>query len=228
MTGYSHSSFDVDDRTASGESDNYHLGIYGGSQMGRLGLRAGAAYTWHDISTGRSVAFSSFADKLTADYDAGTFQAFGEAGYRIDRATASFEPFSNPAYVSLHTGGVTEEGGAAALTSTGQTTDNIFTTLGIHASTAVALGGTKATARGIVGWRHTFGDTTPLATQAFAFAAGNPFTVAGVPIARDAAVLEAGLDFAISDNATLVVSYIGQFGSNAGDNGAKANLSVRF
>ena len=84
------------------------------------------------------------------------------------------------------------------------------------------------TARGMVGWRHAFGDIMPLATQAFAFAAANSFTIAGVAIAKDADVLEASLDFAISDNATLGLSYSGQFGAHATDNGAKANLSVRF
>ncbi|MGN6143207.1 MAG: autotransporter outer membrane beta-barrel domain-containing protein [Mesorhizobium sp.] len=64
--------------------------------------------------------------------------------------------------------------------------------------------------------------------RAFAFAGANSFTIAGVPIAKDAAVLEAGLDFAISERATLGLSYSGQFGSHATDNGAKANLSVRF
>jgi len=228
MTGYSHSSFDVDGRASSGSSDSYHLGLYGGTEMGALGLRSGLAYSWHDIRTARSAAFPGFADSLSADYDAGTLQAFGEAGYRIDTASASFEPFANLAYVSLHTDGFTEKGGAAALTSAGRTTDTTFTTLGIRASTGFDLGGMTATARGMVGWRHAFGDTTPLATPAFAFAAANSFTIAGVPIAKDAAVLEAGLDFAISDRATLSLSYTGQFGAHATDNGAKANLSVRF
>ncbi|MGN6772489.1 MAG: autotransporter outer membrane beta-barrel domain-containing protein, partial [Rhizobiaceae bacterium] len=222
MTGYSHSSFDVDGRASSGSSDSYHLGLYGGTEMGALGLRSGLAYSWHDISTARSVAFPGFADSLSADYNAGTFQAFGEAGYRIDTASASFEPFANLAYVSLHTDSFAEKGGAAALTSAGQTTDTTFTTLGVRASTGFDLGGMTATARGMVGWRHAFGDTTPLATPAFAFAGANSFTIAGVPIAKDAAVLEAGLDFAISDRATLGLSYSGQFGSNATDNGAKA------
>ncbi len=226
MTGYSHSSFDVDGRASSGSSDNYHLGVYGGTEMGALGLRAGAAYTWHAVKTARSIAFPGFADSLSADYDAGTFQAFGEAGYRIDTVSASFEPFANLAYVNLHTGAFTEKGGAAALTSASQTTDTTFTTLGIRASTGLDLGTMKATARGMVGWRHAFGDTTPLASQAFAGASA--FTVAGTPIAKDAAVLEAGLDFALSDSATLGLSYTGQLAAHAHDHGAKASLSVRF
>jgi outer membrane autotransporter protein len=226
MTGYSHSSFDVDGRSSSGSSDNYHLGLYGGTQMGALGFRSGVAYTWHQVSTGRSVSFPGFADSLSADYDAGTFQAFGEAGYRIDTATASFEPFANLAYVNLHTDAFTETGGAAALTSPSQTTDTTFTTLGLRASTGFDLGGMKATARGMIGWRHAFGDTIPTAINAFA--GGDAFTVAGVPIAKDAAVMEAGLDFAVSDNAMLGISYTGQISSHASSNGAKADLSVRF
>lgn len=63
------------------------------------------------ISTGRSVAFPGFVDSLTAGYSAGTFQAFGEAGYRIDKVTASFEPFANLAYVNLHTDGAPRRAG---------------------------------------------------------------------------------------------------------------------
>lgn len=40
--------------------------------------------------------------------------------------------------------------------------------------------------------------------------------------------MEAGLDFAVSDNAMLGISYTGQISSHARSNGAKADLSVRF
>ena len=57
IAGYSRNSFNASDRSSSGTSDNYHLGLYGGTQWpvasGKLGLRAGLAYTWHDIGTRR-------------------------------------------------------------------------------------------------------------------------------------------------------------------------------
>ncbi|MGN6769612.1 MAG: autotransporter domain-containing protein, partial [Rhizobiaceae bacterium] len=136
LTGYSHSTFDVDGRASSGSSDNYHLGLYAGGKWNALRLSGGLAYTWHDIETGRSVALPGFSDSLTGDYGAGTFQAFGEAGYKIGMGAASFEPFANLAYVSLHTDGFTEKGGVAALHVRGGTTDTTFTTLGIHLSSA--------------------------------------------------------------------------------------------
>jgi subtilase-type serine protease len=226
MAGYSHSSFHADGRSSSGSSDNYHLGLYGGTQWRALSLRSGLAYSWHDIETSRSVAMPGFADGLSGDYDAGTFQAFGELGYRIDTRVAAFEPFANLAYVNLKTDGFNEDGGAAALSSHSDTTGTTFTTLGLRASSSFTLGTMTATARGTLGWRHAYGDITPTATHAFA--GGDAFTVAGVPIAKDSAVIEAGLDLTMTEAATLGLSYQGQFGSGVQQNGFNAKLAVKF
>lgn len=224
--GYGHSSFDADDRDSSGKRDSYHLGLYGGTNWGAIAFRSGAAYSWSSISTRRSVAFNGFADQLSADYDAGTAQVFGELAYKADAGRFKFEPFANLAYVSVHSDGFTETGGAAAATSASTNNDATFTTLGLRGATDFALGGIDATARGMLGWRHAFGDVTP--TSVFAFAGGDQFTIAGVPIARDAAVIEAGLDLNMSANATLGLSYTGQFGSGTVDQGAKVDLGVKF
>ncbi|WP_202327022.1 autotransporter domain-containing protein [Mesorhizobium sp. 113-3-9] len=224
--GYSRTSFNADDRASSGDSDNYHLGLYGGTNWGAIAFRTGAAYTWHRISTSRSVAFQGFTDSLSADYDAATAQAFGELAYKTDAGPFAFEPFANLAYVNLHTDGFAESGGTAALTSGSSSSDATFTTLGVRASTDVTIGGVAATARGMFGWRHAYGEVTPLST--FAFAGGDDFTIAGVPIARDAMLVEAGFDVQLARNATLGLSYAGQFGPDAFDNGFKANLGIKF
>ncbi len=227
VAGYSRSHFEVKDRHSSGTSDNYHLGLYAGANWGALALRTGAAYTWHDIETNRAVSFPSFNDRLKGDYGAGTTQLFGELAYGFAMGATRFEPFANLAYVNLHTDGFRERGGAAALAGTAADTDAVFATLGLRASTTFTLGGAALTAKGMLGWRHAFGDATPLATLRFA-GGGSPFGIGGVPIARNAAVIEAGLDYAISPNASLGISYGGQFGSGLADHSAKANLHVRF
>ncbi|MFE0017758.1 autotransporter domain-containing protein [Mesorhizobium sp. NPDC059054] len=223
-TGYSHTSFSTE--RGSGSSDNYHLGLYAGTQRGNLGFRSGLAYTWHDIQTSRSISIPGFADSASSERDAGTFQAFGELGYRIDTPVAAFEPFANLAYVNLRTDGFTETGGAAALTGQGETTDSTFTTLGLRASTAFPLGATNATVRGMLGWRHAYGAVAPASTHAFA--TGDAFTISGVPIARDSALVEAGLDLDLTDSATLGIAYQGQFGSGVEQNGLTARFAVRF
>lgn len=231
LGGYSRSTFKVGERQSSGSSDNYHLGLYGGTQWGSLAFRSGAVYSWHELGTSRSVAFPGFSDTLTATYSARTAQVFGELGYRLDAGSTplgvlSFEPFANLAYVSLDTGSFREKGGAAALFGTGDTSGVTFTTLGLRAATQVALDSMPLTARGTLGWRHAFGDTTPLAF--ISFAGGSPFTVAGVPIAGDAAIVEAGLDLNLTPNAALGLSYAGQFGASLTDQSLKGTLQVRF
>jgi outer membrane autotransporter protein len=226
LAGYSHSSFKVDDRRSSASSDNYHLGIYGGTQLGALSLRSGLAYTWSEIDTSRQVAFPAFTDSLTGSYRAGTTQLFGELGYGIKAGSVAFEPFANLAYVNVHSNGFAEQGGASALTVHSGSNDNTLTTLGIRAATDFDIGAAKATVRGMIGWRHAYGDVTPTVSQAFT--GSNAFTIAGAPIAKDAAVIEAGLDFAIAPQATLGVSYHGQVGSKASDHGVRADLNVKF
>jgi subtilase-type serine protease len=226
LAGYSHTSFEVDDRLSSGSSDNYHLGAYAGTQWGKLGFRSGLAYTWHRLDTDRSVAFPGFPDSLSSDYDAGTFQAFGELGYRVDTPMVAFEPYGNLAYAHLKTDGFREEGGASALNGRGESSDTTFTTLGLRASADFQLGAMPVIARGGIGWRHAFGDVTPEAT--LAFAGGDAFAVMGTPVAKDAALVEAGFDVTLTQNATLGLAYQGQIASDAQEHGFNAKLDVRL
>ena len=163
---------------------------------------------------------------MSASYSARTGQVFGEAGYTFDTGAVSFEPFANLAYVHLSTDGYTETGGAAALSGGGSSMGTTFTTIGLRAGTEVSLGESTARLSGSAGWRHAFGDAAPTATHAFA--GGSPFTVAGVPIARDAFVLDLGASINLTPDATLGLTYGGQFGSGFADQSLKANLAVQF
>ncbi len=211
---------------SSATSDNYHLGIYAGGRWGEASLRTGAAYSWHDIETNRTVSFPGVTDSLNADYSAGTGQVFGEFAYAFKAGSVDLEPFANLAYVHLNRDGFVERGGAAALFGKDASQDTTFTTLGLRAASSFDLGGVPATARGTVGWRHAFGDTLPLSLNGFSPA--STFVIAGVPIAENTAVLEAGLDFAVAPEATLGLTYTGQFGGGVSDQSVKANLRVKF
>jgi outer membrane autotransporter protein len=172
------------------------------------------------------VNFPGFSDHLSADYHAGATQIFSDLGYRIDADRVALEPFANLAYLNLDTDGFTEHGGAAALTGQGNSTNTFFSTLGVRASTTFELGNADILARGSLGWRHAFADTTPIST--LAFAGGPQFNIAGVPIAGDAAVIDAGLDFDIGKGATLGISYGGQFSNDAIDQSVSGKFSLVF
>ncbi|KWN71146.1 hypothetical protein WM24_04580 [Burkholderia ubonensis] len=119
-------------------------------------------------------------------------------------------------------------GRARALRAGGETTHSSFSTLGLRAASppgSIASG--TFTARGTVGWRHAFGNTRP--SSAFAFASGgSPFSVVGVPIARDSAVLEVGVDAAVTKNLSLGLSYSGQIGGSISDHALYGNLLWKF
>ncbi|MBZ4175434.1 autotransporter domain-containing protein, partial [Escherichia fergusonii] len=132
----------------------------------------------------------------SAKFNAHTAQVFGELGYRIDTNRVAFEPFVNLAYVNFKHDAFAETGGAAALIGSKTDTDDTFTTLGVRASSDFMLGTVTTAARGMLGWRHAFGDTVPHSNLAFTGSAA--FDISGVAIAKDALVLEAGLDFKLS------------------------------
>lgn len=232
LGGYSHSTFQISDRASSGSNENYHLGLYGGTYWGDLAFRSGAAYTWTKLDTSRSVVFPGFSDSLKAGYNARTAQVFGEFGYTINASktpfgTTTFEPFANLAYVNLTTDAFRESGGVAALSGSGSDSGVTFTTLGLRGATQIITGkGTQFTARGMAGWRHAYGDVTPASTMSFV--GSSPFVVAGLPIAQDAAVFEAGVEFNLAKGTMLGLSYGGQFARSFADQSVKGAFRIQF
>ncbi|HWK64894.1 MAG TPA: autotransporter domain-containing protein [Rhizobiaceae bacterium] len=230
LAGYGHSSFQADGRTSSADVDSYTVALYAGTELGRfgmgdLGLRFGAAHAWHEIDSARNIAFPGFAGRSDASYEARSTQLFGELGYTVQSGGVSFEPFANLAYVALSSDGYGENG-SAGLRGFGDDSDLTYTTLGVRAATALDIAGMTGSLHGTLGWRHSFSDAVPLATHAFA--GGDAFTVAGVPIARNVAVLEAGFELELQAGARLGMAYQGQFGSGARQNGFNAKLAVSF
>ena len=226
--GYSHSSYDADRRRSSATVDSYHLAAYGGVQLGNVGVRVGAAQSWHDVDTKRSVSIAGFSDRTSAAYNAWTTQVFGEVGYGFDVGGVGLEPFAGVAYANLHTDEFRERGGDAALRGDERDRDIGYSTLGLRATTSVPVSETMTLGlNGMVGWRHAYGDVTPSAVLGFA-AGGSAFKIEGAPIARDAAVVEAGLSLGITETASVGLSYSGQLADDAEDHGVTANLTVRF
>ncbi|WKW50520.1 autotransporter outer membrane beta-barrel domain-containing protein [Rhodomicrobium lacus] len=231
LSGYSHSTYKASEVASSGSSENYHFGLYGGGAWGPVALRVGGSFTISDISLSRGVAFTGYTDRLKADYQAVTGQVFGEVGYSLGAVATPagaivVEPFAGLAFVNVHSDAFNESGGAAALAARSGDTGVGYSTLGVHLSRDFALGGSGLTAKGSFGWRHAFGDVTP--TSTFAFSGGDAFTVAGSPISRDVAFVEAGLGTAVSSNVTVGVSYVGQFGDRSDDNGVRGTVVWKF
>lgn len=211
----------------SADVDSGHMAAYGGWGLGALALRGGAAFAVHTIDTDRSILFTGFADRARADYQATTGQVFGEVGWGTRVGTVAVEPFAGAAWIHWGTTGFREAGGAAALAGGSNSVEVGTTTLGLRAATTVLLGDRILVPRASLAWQHAYGDVTPALGLSFQ-STGAGFTVAGVPIAQDALLAEAGLDLVLSPNASIGVSYAGQIADNVQDHSAKGRFAWRF
>ena len=226
-TGASFSNVNVDARYSSAEVESYTLGGYAGGMAGGFALRGGGMWAWSDVDTSRAVLFPGFYERQKASYDADTGQVFGEVAYPTQVGRMAVEPFGGLAYVSVDTGSFKEHGGSLASLRGGTDQDVCYSTLGMRAASTMQFGGMEITPHLSAAWQHTFGDLTPDAALAFA-TTGIGFGADGVPLAQDTALLDAGLDFALSENTTAGMSYTGQFGDGVQDNGVKGRFTWWF
>lgn len=76
------------------------------------------------------------------------------------------------------------------------------------------------------GWRRALGDRMPLA--GVTFEGSEPFSVRGLRVAKNAAVLEAGLGLDLSSRARLEVAYGGVISSTGQSHSGRATFSLAF
>ncbi len=222
--GYGTSEFRTSNATHKAES--YQAG---GSLLGSYGpvsIQLGTAYGWHAIASQRHVAFGSLRQLLGDNYDARTFQAFGQLGVKGSIGGIDLQPFVGLAHVALFDSGVNEHGGAAALHGGGNGFDATYGSLGLKARIGWDLGGTRLSLDGSAAARRVFGDRVPGID--LAFAGGSAFQAHGIPLDRSSAAVDLGLALDLSEHIRLGVSYTGTYADRSSDHGARAQLSWRF
>ncbi|NYT44968.1 autotransporter domain-containing protein [Alcaligenaceae bacterium] len=211
---------------------SYTATVYGGNQWaagnGQVNFLAGAGYTRHNIDSRRSINVGG-SQTLKADYHANTVQLFTELGYAMPVGQVStIEPYAGVAWSSQRTKDFTETGGSAALHGKGQTDDVTTLTLGLRGTTLMAVGQHDARLSAGLGWRHASGDVNANRTMSFVQGGGAAFTVAGAPIAKNAAVVDLGAEVDVGKNAAMGLAYSGQFGNGSTDSTGSLYLKVRF
>ena len=227
LFGYTGANASASARGSSANMDTAHFGAYGGTGWGAWRLRTGGEFAWNEISSNRSIAFPGFTDSATATHGVDEGQVFGELGYGVGFGQIAAEPFGGLAVATLHTNGFSESGGTAALNGTSDSDTLGYSTFGARAATTLDWSGMALTPRVSAAWQHAIGDVTPTAALSFQ-TIGSAFTVAGVPVARDAALVNAGADLALSDHATLGIAYVGQLSGRNQDNSVFGTFNWRF
>jgi fibronectin-binding autotransporter adhesin len=226
--GYTNSSASVNARASSASIDTAYFAGYTGTSFGPLNFRSGAAYAWHTIATNRSVMFPGFSEQASAHYNAQEGQVFGELGYGMSFGDIAAEPFAGVAWLHLSTDGFTETGGVSALGGASGSDDVGYSTLGARwASNYLMANGMMLMPRASLAWQHAFAALTPTTTLTLRNT-GAAFGIWGVPIARDAALIEAGGDLQLSAQTKVGIFYVGQLATNAQDHSVKGNFTWRF
>jgi len=229
--GYTGSHNSVDDVSSRMSVDSYTATVFGGKNFeagpGHFRFMAGAAYTWHEIDSKRNIAIGSLNQRLESSYNASSTQVFTELGYKLPLGDAyAIEPFAGVAWNQVRTRDFQESGGTAALHGEGSTDDVTSTTLGLRGAMLIGTDDAPGRLTATLGWRHAMGDVKP--AQKLAFEGGSTFTVSGVPIARDAAVLGLGAEVSITRNTTAGVAYDAQFGGGNRQQAGMFKLMTRF
>jgi outer membrane autotransporter protein len=228
MGGYTRTNLNVDALASSGGIDSAQLGAYAGLTVGAFHLRGGASASFDTINTSRTIAFPGFAENAHAQFNGTTGQVFGEFAYSVAINQVAIEPFAGLAYVRVHDGGFLESGGLAALSGSASNDTIGYSSLGMRVGTYFTLeNGTVLVPHAAVSWQHAFGDVTPTAALAFQ-STGAAFSVAGVPIAVDSALVEGGIDWRLTSQIKLGIGYQGELAKHAETQMAKGNFTWNF
>ncbi len=217
---------------ADANSENVDLALYAGGRFDSgIGLRAGIARSWNDLSTVRGVSFPGFFDTVSASYDARTSQAFAETSYALDftapgSGTLRLEPFAGFAFVNVATDSFQETGGAAALSGASQDFSAPLSGLGLRITGLADVPGAVLRTHAYFGWQHTFGDVDPATMLEFA-GGTSPFVTTGAPLAPDSLLLGIGVEAFVSDNLRFSAAYNGEI-ADANENAIKASASWRY
>src|SRR5215475_7802832 len=106
-------------------------------------------------------------------------------------------------------------GRCSAMSGSAGSEDTGYSSLGVRVATAVPFAdGTVLVPRATLQWQHAFGDVTPGAALAFQ-GTGTAFSIAGVPIARDTALVEGGFDWRFTPQMKLGAFYQGELAAHA-------------
>ncbi|MDQ0511631.1 autotransporter outer membrane beta-barrel domain-containing protein [Ancylobacter amanitiformis] len=227
--GYSRSSSNSSALLASSDVDSGLLALYAGTRAGAWNLRLGATYAFNSIDASRTIAFPGYAQQASAAYDGSTAQVFGEVGYGFAVQGLAIEPFAGLAYVHLDTDGFRESGALNGVNGASGSLDVGYSSLGLRIATTLELpGGMVLRPHASLAWQYAFGDTTPEARLELQNLPGATFSVAGVPLAQNTALLELGTELAVNERTSIGVAYVGQYADSVTVNAIQARLSWRF
>lgn len=227
--GYSKLDADFRNVAGSGGVGAYEGALYGSYADGPLRLNGILGYARLALDSERSIAFGSLARRARADYDGDRLNGALEAGYAVDLGGATVEPLAGLRYTWLRQDGFAEVGaGSIGLQAEAQSAQSLLGSLGLRLTKRfdLASGRLGLEARGR--WQHEFLDDALMLDAAFVGAPAASFVVAGARVARDSAVLGAGVSFQLDRRLTMFADYDVRLNSDVTAHAATAGLRLTW
>jgi autotransporter-associated beta strand protein len=209
VIGYTEGSASLDSGLGSITSDLFHYGTYGAIQGD---LWYGSIYIGGSndaYQAARNITNLGLTAK--SNPSANEFNTDASAGYNLRTHRLVFSPFGDVAYDRVMTGGYSESGaGGLDMNVFPETANSLRTTLGLKISRKYDVGHKQLTPYFSGAWRHEFQNQSQAVDAEFASAgAPNGFTTRTADIARDGAVLGAGMLASLGNGLSAKLAYTG-------------------
>ncbi len=197
-----------------GRSDAFQTGLYGITRSGPAYLAAALAFANHWMTTNRSAA----GDGLTANFDAQSYGARVEGGYRFAALPAlGVSPYAALQAQDFHTPNYSETnvvGGGFGLSYAAMNATDVRTELGTRLDNPEVIGGMPLLLRARLAWAHDFVSNSSLGAV-FESLPGTNFVVNGAPLPQNSALMSAGAELYITPRLTLLAKFDGEFAAGS-------------
>jgi outer membrane autotransporter protein len=201
-----------------GRSDVFQIGLYGSKQFGAAYVSAAASYGWHNVTTDRTVMVAG-TDKLDASFNAHSFGARLESGYRFMTPVVGITPYAALQVQNFRTPSYSENAvsglGTFALSYNGRSTTATRAELGAWFDKLFALDGGKAlSVRARAAWAHDHSNN-PGIGAVFQTLPGSNFAVNGAAAPSNSALLSAGAELRLANNVSFGGKFDGEFANGS-------------
>ena len=193
-----------------GRSDAFQAGIYGMTRSGPAYLAGALAFANHWMTTNRAAS----GDALTASFDAQSYGARVEGGYRYAvLPTLGVTPYAALRAQDFHTPGFSESdlgGDGLGLSDASMNTTDVRSELGARFDNPEVIAGMPLLLRARLAWAHDW-VSDPSVNAAFEALPGTNFIVYGAPMPENAALTSAGAELFITPRLTFLAKFDGEF-----------------
>ncbi len=204
----------LDQGLGSGRSDMFQAGLYGKSRWGAAYLSGALAYSFHDVTTNRTVTIAG-TDQLQAGFKANVFSGRLESGYRYATPWLGVTPYGAVQVQSLalpsYNESATSGSNQFALNYAAQTVTTTRTELGARFDKKYLFDrGAVLTLFSRAAWAHDFGNTASASAIFQALLASN-FIVYGAQPAPNGALVTAGAEYKLASGWSVLAKFDGEF-----------------